>query len=664
VSISPLTKVLFLAHREEKAPFLKYIQEQGIVQITELAQPDVRESFPELVRENSGKLNDLVTLTSQIDFAINFLAPYKNKKTIKPAFTDWGLKSTADLKSLAESVKVKKIIDTVFQLNRDLSEARNQITRLESIEGTFDRWLSLDAPIETLKETGFTYQMLFMIFRVEQKTIEEQLNGVGNLHVLTPVSVSPNYSYYHFICHKDKRAAYEDVLTKLGAERETLPDYKGTYKQAHNTIEKEIKAIKDKIASVEVKAAEVAQEHERLKAVYDYYTIEKEREELHNELVSSTGVVYIEGWIPVKKVQDVQDHIRSTFKLVEMVTFEHAEDDKPPILLKNSRLNRPFEIITSLYGMPDPKEFDPTPFYAFFYLIFFATCLTDAGYGVVLTILLLFIVIRFRHSFGKNKIVHVLLLGSICTIFLGAITGGWFGDLLPRLSEGSRLKDLGNSIIVLDPLKDTIKFMLFCIAIGVLQINVGMAIGFAKLVKNKENREAFVKMLWIFFINIAIVLVTEYMSPGTLPPVLLKVCIGIILAASLGIILFSQPEKNFFARIAWGTYNLYGCTGFLGDILSYLRLLALGLSTGIIASVVNLVAAMVGQVPYVGFVLAAVVFIGGHAFNIVINALGAFVHTTRLQYVEFFTKFYDGSGKPFKPFGISPKYVFLKEAVE
>ncbi len=347
-----------------------------------------------------------------------------------------------------------------------------------------------------------------------------------------------------------------------------------------------------------------------------------------------------------------------------MVTFEHAEDDKPPILLKNSRLNRPFEIITSLYGMPDPKEFDPTPFYAFFYLIFFGTCLTDAGYGVVLTILLLFIVIRFRHSFGKNKIVHVLLLGSICTIFLGAITGGWFGDLLPRLPEGSWLKNLGNSIIVLDPLKDTIKFMLFCIAIGVLQINVGMLVGFAKLVKNKENREAFVKMLWIFFINIAIVLVTEYMSPGTLPPVLLKVCIGIILAASLGIVLFSQPEGSFFARIAWGFYNLYGCTGFLGDILSYLRLLALGLSTGIIASVVNLVAVMVGQVPYVGFVLAAMVFIGGHAFNIVINALGAFVHTTRLQYVEFFTKFYDGTGRPFKPFGISPKYVFLKEAVE
>ncbi len=266
MSISPLTKVLFVAHREEKAPFLKYIQEQGIVQITELAQRDVRESFPELTREDSGKLNDLVTLTSQIDFAINFLAPYKNKKSIKPAFPGGGLKSTAELKSLADSVKIKKIIDTVFQLNRDLSEARNQITRLESIEGTFDRWLSLDAPIESLKETASAYQMLFMIFRVEQNAIEEQLNRVGNLHVLTPVSVSPNYSYYHFICHKDKKAAYEDVLTKLGAERESLPDYKGTYKQAHNTIEKEIKAIKDKIASLEVKAAEVAQEHERLES--------------------------------------------------------------------------------------------------------------------------------------------------------------------------------------------------------------------------------------------------------------------------------------------------------------------------------------------------------------------------------------------------------------
>lgn len=664
MSISPLTKVLFVAHREEKAPFLKYIQEQGVVQITELAQRDVRESFPELAREDSGKLNDLVTLTSQIDFAINFLAPYRNKKSVKPAFSDRGLKSTADLKSLADSVQVKKIIDRVFQLNRDLSEARNQITRLESIEGTFDRWLGIDAPIESLKETASTYQMLFMIFRVDQKTIEEQLNVVGDLHSLTPVSVSPNYSYYHFVCHKEKRTAYEDVLTKLGAERETLPDYTGTYKQAHNTIEKEIKAIKDKIALLEAKAAEAAQDHERLQALFDYYTIEKEREELHNELVSSSGVVYVEGWIPVKKVQEVQEHIRSTFKLVEMVTFEHSEDEKPPILLKNNKLNRPFEIITSLYGMPDPKEFDPTPFYAFFYMIFFGTCLTDAGYGVVLTILMAFLIIKFRHSIGKNKIVHVLLIGSIFTVILGAITGGWFGDLLPRLPEGSVLKDLGNSIIVLDPLKDTIKFMLFCIAIGIVQINVGMFVGFAKFVKNKAHREAFVKLFWIFFINVGVVLVAEYMSPGMIPPVLTKICVGIIAAASLGIIFFAQPEKNIFARIAWGLYNLYGFTGFLGDVLSYLRLLALGLSTGIIASVVNLVAVMVGQVPYVGFVFAAIVFIGGHAFNIVINALGAFVHTTRLQYVEFFTKFYDGTGRPFKPFGVSPKYVFLKEAVE
>jgi len=664
VSISPLTKVLFIAHREERTPFLKYIQEQGVVQITELAQRDVRESFPDLSREDSGKLNDLVTLTSQIDFSINFLSPYKNKKSINPAFPGTGLRTTADLKSLADSVNIKKIIDTVFRLNRDLSEARNQVTRLESIEGTFDNWLGLEAPIESLKETASTYQMLFMIFRVERKAIEEQLDGVGDLHVLTPISISPNYSYYHFVCHKDKRAAYEEVLTRLGAERETLPDYTGTFSQAHKKIEKEIRTVKDTIASLEAEAVKLAGERERLQALYDYYTIEKDREELHNELVSSAGAVYIEGWIPVKRVQEVRDHIRNAFKLVEMATFEHAEDDKPPILLKNNTLNRPFEIITSLYGMPNPKEFDPTPFFALFYMIFFATCLTDAGYGVVLTILLLFVVIKYRHSLGKNKIVHVLLIGSIFTIFLGAITGGWFGDLLPRLPEGSSLKNLGNSIIVLDPLKDTIKFMLFCIAIGVLQINVGMAIGFAKLVKNGESREAFVKMLWIFFINIAIVLVAEYMSPGMVPPVLVKVCIGIILAASLGIVLFSQPEESFFARVAWGLYNLYGCTGFLGDILSYLRLLALGLSTGIIASVVNLVAVMVGQVPYVGFVLAAVVFIGGHAFNIIINALGAFVHTTRLQYVEFFTKFYDGSGRPFKPFGISPKYMFLKEAVE
>jgi V/A-type H+-transporting ATPase subunit I len=664
VSISPLTKVLFVVHRDEKLPFLKFIQELGKVQITELEQKEVRTVFPELNRENSGRLNDLVALTSQIEFCIDFLSSHTPKKSILSALSPRELKKVDDLASVAKTADVKDIIDRVMHLSREISETRNTITKLDSAQDTFLPWRSLDVPIERLRDTRNVHQMLFMIFKVSKEEVRKQLNAVEKDYVLTSVSQGPDYSYYHFVCHKDDQDVFNDVLSKLGAERETLPEFTGTYRAAYEANNREIETLKKSVSDVEAEARVIASQKARLEELYDYYTMEKEQEEIAERLETSVGATYMEGWIPREVLDEVRKGIRERFHLVEMATFEHSENERPPILLRNTRLVRPFEVITSLYGMPDPKEFDPTPFYMLFYAIFFGLCLTDAGYGVVLSILLLFVMFRFKYSLGKNKIIHVLLIGSISTIILGAITGGWFGDLLPRLHDGSMLKRVGTSIMVFDPLKDTITFMLLCIGLGFIQVNLGMIVGLVKLLSHQERREAFVKFAWIVFINSAGILIAEYMSPGLIPHAVVRGSVVAILAASLGIIFFSQPEKNIFARIIWGVYNLYGCTGYLGDILSYLRLLALGLSTGIIASVVNLVAGLVIGVPYVGVVLAVVVFIGGHTFNIAINCLGAFVHTTRLQYVEFFTKFYEGTGRPFKPFGISPKYVYLREAVE
>jgi V/A-type H+-transporting ATPase subunit I len=664
VSIKPITKVLFVVHRDEKGSFLKFIQEQGTVQITELAHQDVRAAFPGLSRDNSKKLNDLVALTSQIEFAIGFLSPYADKKSLVSAMVPKGLKNTGDLSSLAGSVDIRGILESVMKVSRELSEAKSRITKLESAGDTLVPWLGLDVPVEGLRDSKKVHQMLFMIFKVTSKELLQELNSYGDTYVLTPVSVSTNYSYYHFVCHADDRMAFDEVLAGLGAQREGLPEFKGTFREGFENHTHEIRETRKRIADLEQNARSLAGEKERLEGLYDHYVMERQREEVSERLDSSAGAAVIEGWIPTDKVDVIKDGIHDQFRLVEMATFDHAQEDKPPILLQNSKLIRPFEVITSLYGMPDSREFDPTPFYALFYAIFFGTCLTDAGYGIVLSIILFFLIFRFRYSLGRNKLVQVLLIGSVTTVFLGAITGGWFGDLLFRLPEGSWLKHLGTSIMVIDPLKDTITFMLLCIALGMAQINMGMIIGFAKLLKMNDYRQAMVKMAWIVFVNTAALLITGYMSPGMIPQIASKILIAVIVAASLVIVFFSEGEGSVFARVGWGLYNLYGCTGYVGDVLSYLRLLALGLSTGIIASVVNLVADLLGAFPYVGPVLATIVFIGGHAFNISINCLGAFVHTTRLQYVEFFNKFYDGTGKPFKPFRISPKYTYLREAID
>ncbi len=663
MSISPLTKLLVVVHRDERTPLLAFIQERGVMQITELTQGTVLAAFPELAREDSGRLNDLVALTSQIDFAITFLLPYAKKKSILAALSPEVLRSAADLRSLAEEADVRNLVDEALTLSRELSETGNKITKLESTRDALGPWLSLDLPIEDLRDNSFVRQMLFMIFKVPLDTVTSRLDGVGDTHVLTPLATGPDYSYYHFLCWAGDSAAYEEALAGLGAEKETPPDRTGTYREVYRALRREIADLEGKYRALEHKARTLATQTDRFRALYDHYTIQKEREEVAERLRSSAGVAYVEGWVPVARVDRLRREIDERFSLAETVVFAPAEDEKPPILLENRRLVRPFEIITSLYGMPDPEEFDPTPLYMLFYAVFFGLCLTDAGYGVVLSIILFFVVLRFKYSLGRNKIVQVLLIGSVSTIVLGALTGGWFGDLLGRLPEGSGVQTIGRSIMLFDPLKDTITFMLLCLALGFIQINLGMIVGLVKFIKKRERREAFVKLCWIVFINTAAVLVADYMSTDGVPRWATTIATVSILTVSVGIVACSEPNGNIITRLGWGLYNLYGCTGFVGDLLSYLRLLALGLSTGIIATVVNLVATLLCGVPYVGVVLAVLVFIGGHAFNIAINCLGAFVHTTRLQYVEFFNKFYEGSGKPFRPFGLNPKYVYLKEAL-
>lgn len=663
MTISKFSKILFIIHQDGRESFLKYLQERGVVEITELKEKNVIETFPELGRKDSTNLNDLVALTSQIDFAINFLKPYEKKKSALSFLFPKGTKSTEDLAFLANKYNIKGVLDKVTMLNREITENRNQITKLEATAESLEPWLNIDVKFDDLRDTKNVFQTLFMIYKFPREKIESELKKTGDTHILSFVSEETNYSYYHFVCHKDDRQAYEEALANIEVEKETLPDFSGTFKSALKKLVKEVDTLKKKEEKLKEEASLISAEREKLEALYDYFTIEKEREEVLEEILFSSEVSYVEGWIPESAISAVKSEMAENFSLVEMIPFPHTDEEQPPILLENKKGVRPFEIITELYGMPNSKEVDPTPLFTPFYAIFFGLCLTDAGYGLVLIALLLFVILRFKNTLGKTKLVRLLLWGSISTVILGSLMGGWFGDVLVRLPEGSFLQRLFSSVKIMDPLEDTITFMLICLVLGFIQINFGIMVKMYKNIKRGTKSQAiFVQGGWILFINSAAVLLAGFMA-GDIPAFATRAAtIGIIVAAT-SIIFFTHTEsKNIFVRMAWGLYAIYGSTSYMGDLLSYLRLLALGLATGIIATVVNLIAIMVGEIPYVGFIFAAIVLIGGHTFNIAVNALGAFVHTTRLQYVEFFSKFYEGGGRPFKPFGIKPKYVLLEEA--
>jgi V/A-type H+/Na+-transporting ATPase subunit I len=303
--------------------------------------------------------------------------------------------------------------------------------------------------------------------------------------------------------------------------------------------------------------------------------------------------------------------------------------------------------------MPGSQEVDPTPFFAPFFALFFGLCLTDAGYGLIMIAILAFVTVKMR---GDKKLLWLLTIGSALTVVAGALTGGWFGDGIQQFLPG--LSGLREAVMWFDPLEDPMMFFILALALGYFQIIFGITIGFVHALRQRRYTMAvFNYLTWLVMLNA--ILLYGFSRAGPLPDWIGSVMGWFILIAAAAIFFMSHREGGWGGRLGMGAYTLFSTIFFLGDVLSYLRLMALGMATAGLGMAVNVMTQVTLDIPYVGWLIAPLVFVGGHAFNLVINALGAFVHTLRLQYVEFFPKFLQGGGREFRPLQAVSKYVLV-----
>jgi len=270
-----------------------------------------------------------------------------------------------------------------------------------------------------------------------------------------------------------------------------------------------------------------------------------------------------------------------------------------------------------------------------FFFLFVGLCVSEAGYGLLVALLSLLLIKFAKPKRGLLQFLKLFTLLGISTAVLGALIGGWFGFPL-------------RSLMVLDPLQDPLSFLILALVLGFAQVWFGTLLNLINGIKNKLYLESiFAQGGWLLLLpTLVIYLQTKQSIWGILS-----------LAGAAGIVFFGSPSRNPFARFFGGLYSLYGISRYLADVLSYSRLLALGLATSVIAMVVNTLCQTALGVPWVGWLLAALIFIGGHLFNLGISFLGGFVHSMRLQFVEFFSKFFKSGGKPFKAFELESKFV-------
>jgi len=400
-------------------------------------------------------------------------------------------------------------------------------------------------------------------------------------------------------------------------------------------------------------------ERDSLEFLSDYYLMRKEKYETLGKLRFSRKTFVLEGFIPEKDIAQLEENMNRNF-IVSITTDDPGEDENVPVALKNNPLVSPVEDIVQAYSMPSRNDVDPNPVMAFFYYLFFGMMLSDAGYGVIIVIAT-FAILRFLKPEGNMKRnIQKFMLCGLSTIFWGALFGSWFGNIVYVVSTTFLGRNITLAPLWFDPVNEPLKLLILSLILGFVHIMVGLALKFYNMCRHGELIDALmdIGLWWVVFAGIGASIINMVVSV-TFP--LQTIGLWVAAAGGLGLVLTQgRSSKSIAGKIMGGIASLYSITGYFSDILSYSRLMALGLVTGIIGTVVNTIGSISGG-GVGGAIIFIPIFLGGHAINIGLNALGAYVHGNRLEYVEFFSKFYEGGGKAFKPFGINTKHYKFKE---
>ncbi|MEF9922469.1 MAG: V-type ATPase 116kDa subunit family protein, partial [Anaerovoracaceae bacterium] len=361
----------------------------------------------------------------------------------------------------------------------------------------------------------------------------------------------------------------------------------------------------------------------------------------------------LEGWVPVgceEAIDQIMEQNQCCFAY-----RDPEEGEEVPVLTVNSSFVQPFEAITNMYSLPAYTGVDPTKYFAIFYAMFFGIMLSDAGYGIVMAIACFIILKKFQLEGMTYRMIKMFFFCGISTIFWGAMFGGWFGDFFQVAARVLFHKEIVINPIWFNPIEDPVPLLIFSLILGVIHIFLGMAIKAKMLISEGKWKDA---VFDIFSWYLVILGIAMWLGGGFISQILVKPGMYMAIVGAAVLLLTGGREKKGFGKIIGGFGAIYNITSYISDILSYARLLALGLATGVIAQVVNLMGSLAGDGIF-GIIVLLFAFIVGHTFNLAINTLGAFVHSSRLQYIEFFGKFYEDGGEEFAPFEKNTKYVRL-----
>lgn len=559
----------------------------------------------------------------------------------------------------------------IVTLDKQIAESKAAVLKVQNQVEALAPWLSLTVPVSYTGTQKTAVLIGTMPNPQDQQSILNLLAGaVPDVEAVDVelISTDKDFTYLAVICMKQDAGKVEEVLRTGGFSKPSSPVQK-IPEEYKKDLEAEIAKAQEQAKQLESELAECAVSRQDLELISDYYRTRAEKYRILGEIPQTASTFAISGYVPAAKadaiVKELSEHYGAAAE-----TEGIKEEEEPPVLLHNNRFSESVEGVLASFGLPAKGEIDPTFFTSIFYVFLFGLMLSDAAYGLIVSLACGIVLLKFpRMETNLRKSVQLFFWCGLSTLFWGVLFGGYFGDALDVISETFFGHKISIPALWFVPLNEPMRMLLYSMLFGVIHLFTGLALKGYMYIRDHKYMDFVCDVIFWYMLLLGLIglLIPSSMFAGiagkqiVFPAALNAAAKWSAILGAVGIVLFSgRSSKNPALRIALGAYDLYNITGWLSDVLSYSRLLALGLATGVIASVVNQMGSMGGK-SIGGVILFIIVFVIGHVFNMAINLLGAYVHTCRLQYVEFFGKFYEGGGKPFEPFKLKTKYVDLKE---
>lgn len=633
MALLEMKRVSLIAHSDSRNAVLQKLQDIGAVEVIstsveELSAVKAPETLVALEKRLSDVRESLDLIRKYDESKSSFLTP-------KPAITK------TKLKNMQESFdEADKAISKTKQFAEDMNALKARRHRLKNRMIQLEPYKRFDIPLESLGASTYTTSLLGTIPTDNEEKYKEIREEYADSAYFEQVDESKDYFSVYVIMLSEVDEKLTGELKYIGFAEAYTKDLYGTPKDLLFDCQNEYDSLGRESDEYEEKARQFSDDKLVLQAVEDYLLNEIERERCVENLGATGSTFMLEGWIVADSEEAVQKAVLETAPESYIAFRQTEENEIPPTAVSNPNAVQPFEAVTDMYGVPSSKGYDPNLWMSIFYFLIFGMMMGDFAYGIILSLGAL-VVLKLKKPTGMfRKITTVILICGIST----SLWGLFFGNIFS-------IKGIPS---IVNPIDDAMTMLIICLGVGVLHILVGLGIGaYMSIRRGKVWDAIFDKISWMLVLIGGIMLALGG-TVGTIGTYMALIGLFTLLLTQ------GRHKKSVIGKAVGGLASLYDITGYVSDILSYARIFGMGLATSVIAMVFNTIAGLfMGSIA--GYIIGIIVLTVGHVFNIAINTLGTFVHTARLQYIEFFSKFYEGGGHAFMPLGMRTKNYRLED---